>query len=179
MSIIQEALKKAQGVEKKAVLSVKADHEPSREPAGKEILAAAGIARKAPRKNNLPLIFVIAVAAIAAVGAASFIAFNRPTAPAKPARPAKPADTAPVQTPKVLPAMEPVKTQTPPETPARSDAPAFNLSGIMYIESAPKAIVNGTMVMEGDIIGGATVKKISKTSVFLTYEDKEIQLSLY
>ncbi|MFA6078483.1 MAG: hypothetical protein WC779_01920, partial [Candidatus Omnitrophota bacterium] len=59
-----------------------------------------------------------------------------------------------------------------------SDAPSFVLNGIMYLEAGPKAIIDGNVVEEGDVIKGAIVKTINKNSVILNYKNLEISLNL-
>ena len=55
---------------------------------------------------------------------------------------------------------------------------SFELSGIFYSGQAPKAVVNNTMVGVGDTVGGAKVVKISETEVILSYQGKEIKLTI-
>ena len=62
--------------------------------------------------------------------------------------------------------------------PVSKEVPKFELSGIMQLDAGPKAIINGSVVKEGDAIGGATVGKINNSDVMLNYEDFEIQLKL-
>ena len=45
----------------------------------------------------------------------------------------------------------------------------FVLNGIMYLGERPRAIINGSVVVEGDVINGATVTSISENSVSLKY----------
>ncbi len=56
--------------------------------------------------------------------------------------------------------------------------PKFILNGIMSLNNAPKAIINDSMVGEGDIIGGAKVIKIGTNNVVLNLNDLEITLIL-
>lgn len=54
------------------------------------------------------------------------------------------------------------------------------LNGIMYIEKNPKAIINGMVVTEGDVIGGATVTSITQNNVMLKYNnnDNKVEMAL-
>lgn len=56
--------------------------------------------------------------------------------------------------------------------------PDYVLNGIMYIEGAPRAIVNNSMVEIGDNVNGAQVLKIEKRRVVLQHNDAEITLNL-
>jgi len=56
--------------------------------------------------------------------------------------------------------------------------PELVLNGIMYLQEGPKAIINSTVVREGDLISGATVKAINKNNVLLSFNDSEITLTL-
>ena len=54
------------------------------------------------------------------------------------------------------------------------------MNGIMYIEENPKAIINGIVVREGDVIGGAIVASITENNVLLKYNnnDNQVEVSL-
>lgn len=56
--------------------------------------------------------------------------------------------------------------------------PEFELNGIMYLEGGPRAIINDSMVEIGDVVNGAKVIKIEKRGVALQYNDTEIALKL-
>jgi hypothetical protein len=56
--------------------------------------------------------------------------------------------------------------------------PAFVLNGIMYKRENPKAIVNGVVVREGDVIGCATVTYISENNVLLKYNNNSNQVEV-
>ena len=56
--------------------------------------------------------------------------------------------------------------------------PAFILSGIMYLEDKPQAIINGHVLEEGDKISGATVLVIEKDCVLLDLNDTNIKVEL-
>jgi len=50
----------------------------------------------------------------------------------------------------------------------------------MYVEEKPKAIINGTVVREGDVISGATVTSITENNVLLKYNnnDNHVEVAL-
>lgn len=57
-------------------------------------------------------------------------------------------------------------------------APELNLSGIMYSEESPRAIINDRIVGPDDLVSGAKIKKINPRNVVLEFEDTEITLNL-
>jgi hypothetical protein len=57
-------------------------------------------------------------------------------------------------------------------------APDIILSGIMYTKENPKAIINGTVVREGDVISGATITSITAKNVLLKYNSKDNQVEV-
>jgi hypothetical protein len=61
---------------------------------------------------------------------------------------------------------------------AAQAAPEFVLNGIMYLEGSPRAIINDSMVEEGEMVNGARVVKIDKKKVLLEYDGAEIILDL-
>ena len=61
---------------------------------------------------------------------------------------------------------------------APSVRPAFILSGIMYLEDKPQAIINGHVLEEGDKVNGATVLVIEKDCVLLDLNDTNIKVEL-
>ena len=61
---------------------------------------------------------------------------------------------------------------------AAQTAPEFVLNGIMYLEGSPRAIINDSMVEEGEMVNGARVVKIDKKNVLLEYNGAEIILGL-
>ena len=56
--------------------------------------------------------------------------------------------------------------------------PEFILNGIMYLQEGPQAIINSTVVRTGDMISGAIVKTINRNNVLLDFNDTEIALTL-
>lgn len=56
--------------------------------------------------------------------------------------------------------------------------PEFVLNGIMYLSDRPKAIINSSVVQEGDSVDGATVKAINQDNVHLVLNNEEITIKL-
>ena len=54
----------------------------------------------------------------------------------------------------------------------------FNLSGILYDQQKPMAIINGRVVSEGALIGGAQLLEIQPNLVRLSLKDKEFTLKV-
>ena len=54
----------------------------------------------------------------------------------------------------------------------------FRVSGIMYDENDPAAIINNQIVREGESIGEATVERIERDQVKISYEGKEFTLKV-
>jgi len=58
------------------------------------------------------------------------------------------------------------------------NAPDLELNGIMYLEERPRAIINGNMVEVGESVNGARINAITNSSVLLNYNDLDITLKL-
>lgn len=54
----------------------------------------------------------------------------------------------------------------------------FQLSGIVYSDADPSAIINDVIVKEGDEIAGAKVESIQETIVKLSYKGEELSLAV-
>lgn len=55
----------------------------------------------------------------------------------------------------------------------------FDLSFIRASATNPMAVINSQRVTVGDLIGGATVTRISRSSVTLLIQDEEREIGLY
>jgi thioredoxin-related protein len=80
-----------------------------------------------------------------------------------------------------LPKMKSIATRYKPsvQTKKSKTAPSgFNLSGIIFSQDDPKAIVNNNIVGIGDTVGGAKVVAITQYGVILSGQDGEIVLKL-
>lgn len=62
--------------------------------------------------------------------------------------------------------------------PLKPPSPSLALNGIMYSTETSYAIINNSMVQEGDTVGGAKVAKINRGNVVLVYKDRETILTL-
>jgi len=67
------------------------------------------------------------------------------------------------------------KTKQPEQEPEKQSG--FSLSGILYDEANPVAIINNDIVRVGDVIQGATVVKITQTTVVIKDKDQTITLT--
>jgi len=56
--------------------------------------------------------------------------------------------------------------------------PKFILNGIMYMESGSHAIINRSVVKEGDVVNGAKVIRIDKNTVTLNLKGNDVTLRL-
>ncbi|NDG84650.1 MAG: hypothetical protein EBX52_06380 [Proteobacteria bacterium] len=61
---------------------------------------------------------------------------------------------------------------------AGKDQEKFTLSGILFGQRFPLAVVNGKKVEEGDRVGSRMVKQIGPNFVILKKKDSEIELTL-
>lgn len=61
---------------------------------------------------------------------------------------------------------------------ASSEDDKFSLSGVLFGEKSPMAIINGKMVEEGAKIGSRFVKQIGPNFVILKKKNSEIELTL-
>jgi len=181
MSIIQEALKKAQGeFSKNKSPSVKAPDAPVR-PAQMNTGAAQAAAKGAKPSKKTPSLSVPALVGVLTVlliiygldlslrhsGANNKnpVALNKKSVSSKAGSSAKTRDRF------ASPLMDPAKL-----IPSRMGQ--FVLSGIMYVENKPQAIINGYVLEEGDKINGATILAIEKDCVLLNLNDSDIRLGL-
>lgn len=72
----------------------------------------------------------------------------------------------------------PAESQVPGQPPeAVTTLPAMTVQGMVWGSAAPQAIINNTIVKEGDAIEGASIVKIDKEGVTLLYEGKKVLLS--
>jgi len=169
MSIIQEALKKVQV-------------EPQRRDLPQKMVIAPKIEKNEPvflKEKTAPLpIIVLALIVVSGIAARQYLWYTK--AQTKPVLPVKAAAKAGASGPvgqKKASRAEPTFDAAIPRI-ARPEMPKFDLNGIMYLESGPKAIINDVVVEEGDVISGALVAKINSQNVLLKFSDSEIMLKL-
>ena len=60
----------------------------------------------------------------------------------------------------------------------KTDFEGLNLTGIIYDEESPVAVINDVIVKKGDVVEGVTVLEIRRESVVLEKEDKSYTLEL-
>jgi hypothetical protein len=198
MSIIQEALKKAQG-QTRGSAATDAKSRGSAEPGGSAKPEAARAAAPGspaihpPAKTNdkkTPAVLLVILVVVAA------IAVNRlfpgknisagKTGVVRPdingsaevgivKKPEMAGETKPLK-PEDFSALPSIVFQRPEEKKAYQAE--FILNGIMYLEGSPRAIINDAMVGIDDTVSGAKVIKIEKRYVVLQYNGAEITLDL-
>ncbi|MDD4956032.1 MAG: hypothetical protein PHH49_07640 [Candidatus Omnitrophica bacterium] len=83
---------------------------------------------------------------------------------------------APVSDPRPLPPSYTASRSSRPGTRATRETPV--LTGIMYSDHDPKAVINGTMVPEGALVDGFHVIKIFPDKVKIVSEDFSEELDL-
>lgn len=174
MSIIQEALRKAQGeyVEKKMPPVVKEEVVHPRP----DNWSPQGIKKSTPahlpiRKLGLPALVAVLTMSLLIYGIGLSLRYSRShtkdVVVTKTAKTVSPPKAQPISLPKV---------ETIDLMP--SSPPTFVLNGIMYVEDKPQAIINGHVLEEGDKINGATVLVIEKDCVLLSINDANMKLEL-
>jgi hypothetical protein len=185
MSIIQEALKKAQGdyAVKKAPRekACPATEElPKKEPSHLHEPVTHTHDRKYP-SVRLPALISVLVILLLVYGLRASLQYTRShEKPLAPARAAAGESAMPAKK-TVEAAPESVFSQTAKLDPINFMGPRqslFVLNGIMYIDGKPQAIINGQVLQEGDRISGATVLAIEKDCVLLDLNDTNIRLDI-
>lgn len=172
MSIIQEALKKAQATYTKKTFRTEkesAEEVTSPDIGAKDAFADAASRTTMPLTALIPVVIVLTI--IIGFGLKTF--FSNKTAPT---------------TKTTLKGVEPVKIATENLSTLPKNIFAMNLmasqyadltlNGIMYVREKPRAIINGNVVEVGESVNGAKVTAINEGSVLLNYNNKEITLTL-
>ncbi len=164
MSIINEALKKAQEANKQRV-NVAADQVPEPSagaPSNTQVsslpaVSRQGFKRPAKIRRFLPVLMVVVIISGTLLFFKSF--FKKVS--------------------KVEPIKEETRQASAPVSPSKNapDLPTLNLSGIVYDNERPYAIVNNKVLSKGDMIEGATLIEINRASVKFVFNDKEFELS--
>ena len=189
MSIIQEALKKAQGdfAGKKSV-SAPAKSAPAAQPkevplpskAAPDDLTAGRHYRKMP-SLRLPALVSVLVILLLVYGLKASLQYSRKhdgtPVPVKQSEEQSPAQKKTIdgsdlnvfgsQTHK----LDPINFMGPRQS-------LLVLNGIMYVENRPQAIINGQVLEEGDKVSGATVLAIERDCVLLDLNDTNIRLEI-
>ncbi|MFA5143119.1 MAG: hypothetical protein WC522_02960 [Candidatus Omnitrophota bacterium] len=177
MSIIQDALKKAQRTitphdrpaRDHVILKPPVEKKNTAKAGGNKVPVKAGGKKGTARKYVVPAVlaglFLFSIL-IAIFSLALFS--NMPKESAEPSAPAQP-PAADKQTVEQLVIPKDV-----------SDVPRneFRLAGIMHLEDGPRAIINNLRVAEGDYVNDAVVTSITDDSVVLKRRNSEITLHL-
>lgn len=174
MSIITEALKKAQ--EKRQVIAEPAGSPPANYE--KEFLSVtpSGAARKRlSRTASIALAAMIVLLPLVIVISFLFFANSTPKTP-------QPALDSPALNDE---AVQAVTVPEDPYLPAAASEPDLNdfrqlpaLNGIMYSAVLPQAVINGTLVGEGEIIDGFSIRRIFPDRVELLSGGNEYELRM-
>ncbi len=195
MSIISKALKKAQ--------EMRAERQENKKASSGDIFVSktdiAGQKEIALRKIS-PLVISVAVVLVLGISIGLLLhgrspstvpALTPPAAKKPKAPPAAQEDlTADIEETAIQKEGKPYEDKGLPEETAdafsaRKSTGSFHrtkntpvLNGIMYSPTLPQAILDGTMVSEGDVINGFSVIKILPDSVRLASEGEEFELKL-
>lgn len=191
MSIIQEALKKAERQIKDAKTPQAAASGSSSQGSPHPIRTSPAGAAETPKpsagSDPKAVAALLAILVIAAVVAASQLfpgkAVSKTPASETPAgrpreQPVSPKSSAVPPKAEEFPTLTGIVFQRQQTEEARPAVPEFVLNGIMYLEGHPRAIINGSMIEPGDMLSGARVVKIEKKYVLLEYNGSEIRLDL-
>lgn len=190
MSIIQEALKKAQRIALSSRTATVSSPSPSEPAAARNretppALTSASVKRflkriPVPRVLGVNLYLLIALVLSAALTWKVFAIDKKREEEAKAGRKAL--------TFKEMAAYQEVRFKPSPQAEkppaislipfAKSPYPNLALNGIMFIESHPQAIINNTVVEVGDTIEGARVVRIERNAVVLSCDGGEVTLTL-
>jgi len=187
MSIIQEALKKAQDIPRLKDKSNKigtAEHAPETIVKTPRSIASPVSNKFAFKPVSATLITAIIVA-IAIVAILFLFLLNKgrflkneetikPDAHQQVTYKPLPSGDAAKKPEDVLPSVKPIETVFE----VKPQLPQLILNGIMYMEGSPRAIINGNVIEEGDSVSGAEVKKITRNNVVLKFKDTEIVIDL-
>lgn len=172
MSIIQEALKKAQGeyFEKKTP-KVNEERVNEEEVVNSKVGIQAPQRIKRPTTMRLPALVSILTILLVIYGFKLSLQYSRPHEKEIGA-----------PSPASAPASKTAHSFIPSKIGPTSFIPMhlsnFVLSGVMYVENKPQAIINGHVLEEGDKISGATVLVIEKDFVLLDVNDANVRLEM-
>jgi hypothetical protein len=165
MSIIQEALRKAQGKEPVGLKSKISSKAPLRTYEVKQT-----------KKNYVkPIVYSSILFVLVVILVVTYLPTGKSRASMKPV-----VEPAPIVVPVVAPKPEPVVTKPAPveEPKPVIQEKDFVLSGIVNRNGKMKAIINNLKLSQGDNINGTTVASITEDSVTLRKDNVEIVLRL-
>jgi len=184
MSLVYEALQKAEREKDRKTGTIPAHPEPPASPA-KPVTprASAPVApaeTPAPARSHLTMLVVcVSVVALVGIVAVVLIAMKNftsatsaavsPVASSPPMAGASAARTEPR-------ASDPV---APPSPGATENDPRFKLTGIMKMGDTYGAVINGHIVYQDNYVDGAVVKKVERDRVTLNLNGRETVLRLF
>ncbi len=169
MSIISEALKKAQQEKNKDVGSIPTVNLPLKGPKTNE---------QNDNRMLKPLIIILALTVLAGFYFLVLPKLNKPRVLGEQKHIAKKANKTKTIQKEVIQTSKPAtKPQTRVQTPVKEEA-QFELSGILFDGESSMAIINGSMVRKGTRVGKAEVTTIEPQQVKLNLQGKEIILTL-
>ncbi|OGW75780.1 MAG: hypothetical protein A2Z72_05190 [Omnitrophica bacterium RBG_13_46_9] len=174
MSIISEALKKAQESSRYASPGLKIK-KPAAPPADRT--------KRKPLSFNIPLIIFILVLL---AGPAFFFLRQNPARSTAVRQPVPEKELAPKSefeesARKEKPLAESKRDIVPPSIASGMDfqyRESINLNGIMYTPEKPLAIINNSVMAQGDTVGEFTILRIERDSVRFGFKDEEFVIRL-
>jgi len=180
MSIIQEALRKAHGRYKRSAVSAKGGN-PALGPFANVTVNTATKEKDRRRPHDEAALLILSLSLLlcaAYVMYYSIMASGYKVPVIKMAIPQKSYQAGGVVSHDVKGAAKetPPSQQNPPVVPSPALTSSYVLNGIMYREERAQAVINGSVVEEGDAVNGATVKKIERDRVVLNVEGAEVAL---
>lgn len=183
VSIIQEALKKAQGeyVEKKIPPAANFEEVvlPKTKNLSRERIKRPAQTSSAAKHSKLSVLVGVLTILFLIYGIKLSLQYSRPDGKKDITAPAISVPETKAATPSAVKASEPIKApKIEPVNLMPSRPPTFVLNGIMYVESRPQAIINGYVLEEGDKINGATVLVIEKDCVLLDINNANMKLEM-
>ncbi len=181
MSIISDALKKAENARRIALGEIPTKQEPG----GEERAHKDALNKNGPRPQErfgLAVFFVLVLAFVS-----GWYLLSRKSAKTEPAgTTAKPVIETPVKAESVLDVpyegviykSENTGPLLKPDLPTPATPPLLTLNGIMYSAQMRYAVINNGMFQEGDLVNGAKVIRIEKDTVIFNYEGSDFTLTL-
>ena len=183
MSIIQEALKKAQTTYAKEVVKAESPKE-----IDTDIEAAVNKPHRLPAPLTKLIPGVALLALVTVLGFSSFL--SKPSAESRRDGPYHdvsyktiamddslknmPDAGIGIRAEDIAPSVKSVISSSA----AFVNAPELELNGIMYLQERPRAIINGNVVGVGESVNGARIDTITSNAVLLNYDNLEITLKL-
>ena len=183
MSLVYEALQKAEREKERKTNRAPAPVVPAKEPA-RTVVAPPAVQQPVPSPRNhlTTLIVCVSLVALAAIVYIVMIAaksFTEKRTEAGATTPAVVAGEVRAGAAESKPAG--VTEQIPPTAPVNTTAndPRFKLTGIMKMGENYGAVINGHIVYDSQYVDGAIVKKVERDRVTLNVDGREIVVRLF